>query len=607
MSSIDNYLQAIQTAIYGSEVRSAIHDSIQLCHEENLKNDSTLSDVTPNIVSLKNIFDMSELLEADSWTHNNEDYYGPVKKLYEKYQYTLGAGGLPIYGNYKANTQYTISMYVCIDQAAENNGLQVLFYYLDGTSGGGFTVANSQTEWVLRTATSAANKTLAAIVVGYSSGGNNIWHIKQLQIEEGSSFTGYVSYGLTAQDKVARRFSYVTPQDCGAVGDGITDDSDAIQKAFSFGYPVYFPSSHNERYLVTKTIKIKNTSCKLAYADTVTDSAKSILIFDITSRDDLTWDDKENYPLFEIECVQMFHFVGISATSISMYEDSMRLGVFLKALKDTTDNDENFSDYDIRIDNCFLRSFYRTFLFRGRGFEVLNSTIASCDYVGTFSWSVESGTTHPAKYGQRALTFKNNRLHSITSGCFYIYSGHAYGLTIEGNTFDDGSGYLIVYNDTAFNPLITGNVFQGVRNAESFIRFKAGAEYANISNNVFVADTDYWTQSDPNAQIFVPLNWILSEGACMYCVISSNTFKNSMGSIMQLANMKHCAITGNVMFQPAATGSTALGFSALMCAGEWRKSTIVGNTLGADVGTPTFISTTSGGSYTGCAVYANIP
>ncbi len=34
MSSIDNYLQAIQTAVYGEEVRGAIHDAIQQCYTD---------------------------------------------------------------------------------------------------------------------------------------------------------------------------------------------------------------------------------------------------------------------------------------------------------------------------------------------------------------------------------------------------------------------------------------------------------------------------------------------------------------------------------------------------------------------------------------------
>lgn len=34
MSAIDNYLQEIQTAVYGEEVRDAIHDAIQQCYTD---------------------------------------------------------------------------------------------------------------------------------------------------------------------------------------------------------------------------------------------------------------------------------------------------------------------------------------------------------------------------------------------------------------------------------------------------------------------------------------------------------------------------------------------------------------------------------------------
>lgn len=34
MSAIDNYLQEIKTAVYGEEVRDAIHDAIEQCYED---------------------------------------------------------------------------------------------------------------------------------------------------------------------------------------------------------------------------------------------------------------------------------------------------------------------------------------------------------------------------------------------------------------------------------------------------------------------------------------------------------------------------------------------------------------------------------------------
>lgn len=52
----------------------------------------------------------------------------------------------------------------------------------------------------------------------------------------------------------AHMIEWVNVKDFGAVGDGITDDSDAFQAAFDTGRNVYVPLTHGERYLITKTI-----------------------------------------------------------------------------------------------------------------------------------------------------------------------------------------------------------------------------------------------------------------------------------------------------------------------------------------------------------------
>ena len=54
MSSIDNYLQAIQTAIYGGEVRNAIHDSIQECYLNVVDLKTSVANIIDTDITLNN-------------------------------------------------------------------------------------------------------------------------------------------------------------------------------------------------------------------------------------------------------------------------------------------------------------------------------------------------------------------------------------------------------------------------------------------------------------------------------------------------------------------------------------------------------------------------
>ena len=73
----------------------------------------------------------------------------------------------------------------------------------------------------------------------YNDGSNYIWDIIKV-------------------DKIGR--NYVTPEDYGAIGDGTTDDSQAVQNACNAGYAVYFAS--NKTYYLESTVTI-NHDCYL--------------------------------------------------------------------------------------------------------------------------------------------------------------------------------------------------------------------------------------------------------------------------------------------------------------------------------------------------------
>ena len=81
-------------------------------------------------------------------------------------------------------------------------------------------------------------------------------------IEYDPPFTGAVTSGYTVSDKLSQTISV---KDFGAVGDGSTDDTAAIQAALNAGRAVYFPATPNG-YRISGTLTIAQPN-KVVYGD----------------------------------------------------------------------------------------------------------------------------------------------------------------------------------------------------------------------------------------------------------------------------------------------------------------------------------------------------
>lgn len=342
----------------------------------------------------------------------------------------------------------------------------------------------------------------------------------------------------------------ITPQMYGAKGDGVNDDTAAFQLALDSG-DVYVPTANNEVYKITNTLIVRNGKCKRLYSNGGWrgSSTSGVIKFDLSNNSGQTLADLRGIPLISVTDTQMFHIFGVSFTCPSQEREKVgRVGLFISCT-------DNTCDYDINISQSRIGGFYRVVRFRGRGFTVENSTIASVNYIGYFMWNdaIDTNNNHPDQYDQRAITFKNNRLHAIISGYIYIRSGHAYGLTFANNTCDNGKGYLLSAAETAWNWIVTGNLVQGVSHCETFIRFKSGARNCNISSNIFVCDNSYWLsykdKEHPENNISAtvpPLYWIRADGSISKCVICDNVFKGSQYSPIYVENADHNTISSNV-------------------------------------------------------------
>jgi len=83
--------------------------------------------------------------------------------------------------------------------------------------------------------------------------------VSQLAAGSGSSLVGYNQGGVGAVDRTvqSRLRDYVSVKDFGAVGDGLADDTTAIQAAIDTGSDLYFPPGN---YLITSTLSFAQTN-----------------------------------------------------------------------------------------------------------------------------------------------------------------------------------------------------------------------------------------------------------------------------------------------------------------------------------------------------------
>lgn len=313
----------------------------------------------------------------------------------------------------------------------------------------------------------------------------------------------------------------MTPKDFGAVGDGVTDDTLAFQRAVNYSAAVYVPTSNGEVYLITDTISVPST-CKRIFGDASRSNLRStgMIKFDLSGSADsvetlrykslftLAWDN-EAFTIGGLLVRSMYHTSG------------SRIGTFLNVLNYKSGS-TCMPDKDILVNNMGVTGFYRAFAVCGRGFSVVDSEIVDGVRGGDFYYLTgseqDSNTAIAREYNQRGIAFKNCRLHSLNQVFVHFRSGHGYGFEMVGCTCDTGSGQVLIAEDEAWNWNVTGNVFQGLVSGPS-IDLKKGARNCVIANNVFSADADMHTTPQSNPSNFVRFAGVRG------CVVNGNTFR----------------------------------------------------------------------------------
>lgn len=387
-------------------------------------------------------------------------------------------------------------------------------------------------------------------------------------------------------------FPFVIPQMFGAVADGETDDTAAIQRAVDSGVDVYFPTDHGEVYLISAPVQInRGTARKLYGSATARGTATSGVIKRVY---DSAQDNNQSAAMFRLGSgAQGIHFANLRF--ILGDGDGNNSGVFLDA------RTFKQADKDVYVRNCSFVDAYEAIQFDGRGLTVVSSSFGSCSTAAVISWDSSLGDDI---FGSRAIKFDSCRFHAMTGAyAVRVESGHAYGLQMVNCLADRWLHGLIYAAEAAYNWLITGCTVQEAyraSGAEYLIRLAGGAEDCNISGNIFRC---YSTGTGPLS------NMVYLSGDVKGCVITSNVFDNTHQSSIRISGSGNTAgnvISNNTFLRNGDTNNATYAMIQINNATQ-SGYVISGNTCAGATGNITrLLASSSVGALTYSTILGNV-
>ena len=149
-----------------------------------------------------NLFDLSLLVGTTGITVDTEtsEFYGKASAM----SFELTPEGLGFLDGFPAGQRFTVSAEGYNSNATGTGlGIRCRVYYTDGTDDYLFAWDRNTASYTSKSVMTAANKTVSKIRFNYSSGGNDVWYIKNLQIVAGPA-QAYAAFEASAIDKVSR-------------------------------------------------------------------------------------------------------------------------------------------------------------------------------------------------------------------------------------------------------------------------------------------------------------------------------------------------------------------------------------------------------------------
>ena len=177
---------------------------------------SAIDEITEDVSTAPNIFDPQYIVSEAGWTKDGDEYYGTALSLKNAFNTS------PYYPvSCDADKRYTFSFKAKTANAGGYSGVGLAFgfVYGDGATNS-VNCPNSTSNYTQFTLVSsdstAAHGGVVGILVGYSSGGSNVWYLTDLRLNVGTEIS---EDALSAIDLTAR-----------AENDSINSEIDAIEK-----------------------------------------------------------------------------------------------------------------------------------------------------------------------------------------------------------------------------------------------------------------------------------------------------------------------------------------------------------------------------------------
>lgn len=263
----------------------------------------------------------------------------------------------------------------------------------------------------------------------------------------------YTRSSAGIEQALGGNLGFVTPEDYGAVGNGVADDTAAVQSAFSSGSNVYLPGT----YKLTDTIAVPNTSRRLykGRGKTVT-----------------TFTANMNKPYLKLDnssgSVYWVAFEDLLFDSTNAGTRSAEAGISLSGSVAT-----NWEM--VKIHNCGFLGLYHGVLIDKVGNAGGEGQVAKGEYIGL--WSDQGSNGLQPAYVIRATTSINNGIviqdgvYSFSEAGIAIGDGSIHtgdivisGLEFFGDNVTVGNACIRINGGTAYayNISVVGCQFEGV-------------------------------------------------------------------------------------------------------------------------------------------------
>lgn len=292
------------------------------------------------------------------------------------------------------------------------------------------------------------------------------------QISYTPAGTGAVNTNVQAKLR-----QYVNVMDFGAVGDGVIDDTVAIQAAINNGGVLFFPAGV---YRITNTLTLTQTGATVWVGVGQSSFAVgSKLVFDhpLDSTDFISISGDAYTGGFQFEGL-WFYGSGRNGTYNTSPNVLIRIGP-----------NSGADDRDVQFFNCkFENSGYGIVIY-GRGLTVDNCDFYTFDYPIYLDWPNPWSRVPPIVPDNqlvnafRAIYIRDNRVHSCKRAFIYNVGYNAinlYGLSVTGNYIDSECG---VFRGSGNNLTFTGNTVINITYAA--FDFDGNIRNATITGNTF--------------------------------------------------------------------------------------------------------------------------